>query len=125
MEVPYTIYETYTGMITRVGACKEELIKAQAGPGQAILLGRYAPASYYVNPSTGEAMQKEPMMLSFFGGKINGIPFGSTLFVEETKQVLRADDLANIKLEKNGTYHVRVTHPQYRDGQVTLEMFEE
>ena len=97
----------------------------QHNSNQGIILGVYNPESYYVDVKTGEPKQKEPMFLSFMGGSINGIPYGATLYIKELDKVIRADELAEIELEKNGTYHVTVKHPHFRTGAVTLTMQEE
>ena len=121
MEIPYTVYNTITGMIVKTGCCEEHRISHMKGPNEATLLGVYLPESYYVDPATGQPHAKEAMLdLKFELGFIQGIPYGSTLYIEELQQVIRADELASIKLEDDGEYTIHVSHPRFKTGIVRL-----
>ena len=121
MEIPYTVYDVTTGQIIQTGCCEESRIKYQAQHmGQAILLGCYLPETYYVDVVKGKPVQKEPMMLSYELGSIQGVPYGSSLYIKELNKRVRADDLASIQLEQDGEYTITVSHPRYRTGTVRL-----
>ena len=120
MEIPYTVYNNITGIITKTGVCEEKRVQFQKGINESVILGVYLPESWYVDVKTLEPVQKAMMQLSYELGSINGIPYGSTLYVKEMNKAIRADELASIKLEEDGEYTITVSHPQFRTGIVRL-----
>ena len=124
-ECSYTVFNFYTGAIVQVGRCVESRLQAQIKKPlcQKLILGKYNPMSYYIDPNTYEAKEKKKMILIVEDQTIKGVPDGSTLRIRElTDDTVTIMGNSVLEIEEPGKYHIDVFNPQYHPGKVTVEV---
>jgi hypothetical protein len=115
----FTVYDSISGDVLRIGECPDDSVSGQAFKvNEAVTVGHFPGDEWY--RGTQSFLQRREMLLTRQGALLRGLPIPCVVRIEGDEYVCEDGDI-ELSFEYPGSYTLRFEAHGYKDRELTVQ----